>query len=100
YNEIKYPLCCYKNHLKDMYKSFFVNDSKAFQDVVKAICPQKAWRRHQDGISAEVAYQHEQQSKSFKWTKRGVIIAIISAIVTLAVLGLTIYGIFFNNPLS
>ena len=88
-------LRCYKNHLSDMYNSS--TKSKAEEAMIKvsqATCPEKDWRLHHDGIAPEVSYQREQRSKSFRWTKTGVIIAIIGVIATLIVLGLTIYSVF------
>ena len=88
-------LHCYKNHLLDMYQSFIKSKAEeAMEKVSQATCPSKDWRLHQDGIPPEVSYQHEQQRKNFRWTKTGVIVAVIGIIATLTVLGLTIYNIF------
>lgn len=59
----------------------------------------QGWRLYRDGSTPEMSFkeeQNEREGKQFLWTRTGVVIAIIGAIATLAVLALTIYGIFFK----
>ena len=88
-------LKCYKDLLIDMYKTFGrILYEEAREKVMRATCPTKAWQLHKEGTTPRKAYQREQQNRSFRWTKAGVIIAIIGVVITLTVLGLTIYNIF------
>ena len=94
YNELD----CYKHNVPDIFKiSSECSKEDAAKKVSQAICQNKGWQLFHDGITADVAFQREQQLRSFKWTKTSIIIAIIGLIATLAVLGLTIYVVFFSN---
>ena len=66
------------------------------KNIAEAICPSKDWEAHKEGIHPSTAQENAKERKSFRWTKTGVIIAIIGTITTLAVLGLTIYNVFFK----
>ena len=65
-------LRCYKHYLSDM--SFTESEAKeTMKRVSKMVCPNKGWKLHQDGVTPEVAYEHEKQSKSLKVAKQGVL---------------------------
>ena len=88
-------LICYKDLLSDMYKTFGKISYKEARDkVLQATCPTKDWQFYKEGMTPRRSYQREQQNRSFRWTKTGVIITILGVIATLTVLGLTIYNIF------
>jgi hypothetical protein len=56
----------------------------------------QGWRCHRDGVTPETSFREEQNErgrKQFLWTKKGVVIAIISALATIAVLSLTVYSL-------
>jgi len=88
-------LKCYKDLLSDMYKTLGkISDKEARDKVLQATCPTEDWQFYEEGMTPRRSYQREQQNRSFRWTKTGVIITIIGVAVTLAVLGLTIYNTF------
>ena len=90
-------LVCYKDLLSDMYKTFGkISYEEARAKVLQATCPTKDWQFYKEGMTPRRSYQREQQNRSFRWTKTGVIIAIIGTIATLAVLVLTIYNVFYR----
>jgi len=86
-------LKCYKNYLLDMYNSFTGTEAEeAMAKVSQAICPRKEWHLHQDGITPEVSYQHEQHSKSQRRTKIGISISIITLIAVIVFSALQLRG--------
>lgn len=88
-------LTCYKDLLLDMYKTFSkISHKEARDEILQATCPTKDWQLYKEGMTPRRSYQREQQNRSFRWTKTGVIITIIGVIATLTVLGLTIFNIF------
>jgi hypothetical protein len=90
-------LICYKDLLSEMYKSFSeIPYEQARTTILQATCPAKDWQLYQEGMAPRKSYQREQQNRNFKWTRSGVIVAVIGTLATLTVLGLTIYNIFFK----
>ena len=81
----------YQSPVLSCYKRWMLPEE--IEKVGEAKCPSKEWKAHKDGVHPETVDRREKMHKE----RMDILRWVIGIILTAAVLGLTIYSVFFQN---